>query len=92
MESSGPLEEPGVRNLKAHAKALPPLGRALDMRGSHPAEEIPRTGSEPLGVTTPRDRAFGGRKLRIARWSVDRQQRSGSLQYGREGSVPLGEN
>jgi hypothetical protein len=50
-----PVEEPGVRNLKARAKALPPLGRALDMRGSHPAETRSRTGCKAFrGYDAPR--------------------------------------
>ena len=45
-------------------KALPPLGRARDMR-SHPAEESSEPVVSPRGYDAPRPR-FGGRKLRIA--------------------------
>jgi hypothetical protein len=64
-----PVEEPGVDNLKARAKALPPLGRALDMRGSHPVERRSRTGRKPFEVVTPHDRAFSGRISSMARFS-----------------------
>jgi len=56
----------------AKHKALPPLGRALDMRDSHPAAEVGDR-IALLGVSTPRSAAFTQSTAVIAKLAVDRK-------------------
>ena len=66
----------------AKHKALPPLGRALDMRDSHPAAEI---GDRLLcsGVSTPHSRPIESRTV------LAKDGSEGKLLFRRRGQVRL---